>query len=104
MTDPMGVGRNFTEILRVIDALQLGHKHSSATPADWTSGSQDIFPPGITNEQSKDLFPQSWDEIRPCLRMTQVRVRSYPAQPLSLRTGAVIGTPGTHGDDRTRGP
>lgn len=72
MTYPMNVGRNFAEILRVIDALQLGDKHRVATPADWTPGSKVIIPPSIKNEQAKDLFPQGWDEIRPYLRMTQV--------------------------------
>jgi len=72
MTYPMSVGRNFTEILRVIDALQLGDKHRVATPADWVPGGKVIIPPSITNEQAKDLFPQGWDEIRPYLRMTSV--------------------------------
>lgn len=72
MTYPMSVGRNFTEILRVIDALQLGDKHRVATPADWVPGGKVIIPPSIKNEQAKDLFPQGWDEIRPYLRMTQV--------------------------------
>jgi thioredoxin-dependent peroxiredoxin len=72
MTYPMTVGRNFAEILRVIDALQLGDKHRVATPADWTPGTKVIIPPSITNEQAKDIFPQGWDEIRPYLRMTQV--------------------------------
>ena len=72
MTYPMSVGRNFTEILRVIDALQLGDKYRVATPADWTPGAKVIIPPSIKNEQAKDLFPQGWDEIRPYLRMTQV--------------------------------
>ncbi|MBK6961670.1 MAG: peroxiredoxin [Gammaproteobacteria bacterium] len=72
MTYPMNVGRNFAEILRVIDALQLGDKHRVATPADWTPGGKVIIPPSIKNEQAKDLFPQGWDEIRPYLRMTQV--------------------------------
>lgn len=72
MTYPMSVGRNFTEILRVIDALQLGDKHRVVTPADWVPGGKVIIPPSIKNEQAKDLFPQGWDEIRPYLRMTSV--------------------------------
>lgn len=72
MTYPMSVGRNFTEILRVIDALQLSDKHKVALPADWKPGDKVIIPPSIGNEQAKDLFPQGWDEIRPYLRMTQV--------------------------------
>lgn len=72
MTYPMSVGRNFAEILRVIDALQLSDKHRVATPADWMPGGKVIIPPSIKNEQAKDMFPQGWDEIRPYLRMTQV--------------------------------
>lgn len=72
MTYPMSVGRNFTEILRVIDALQLGDRHRVATPADWKPGDRVIIPPSIKNEQARDLFPQGWDEIRPYLRMTCV--------------------------------
>ncbi|MGB0954918.1 MAG: peroxiredoxin [Panacagrimonas sp.] len=73
MTYPMSVGRNFTEILRVIDALQMGDKHKIATPADWKPGDKVIIPPSIANEQARDLFPQGWDEIRPYLRVTQVQ-------------------------------
>lgn len=72
MTYPMSVGRNFDEILRVIDALQAGDKHRIATPADWTPGKPVIIPPSIKNEQAKDLFPQGWNEIKPYLRMTEV--------------------------------
>jgi peroxiredoxin (alkyl hydroperoxide reductase subunit C) len=72
MTYPMSVGRNFAEILRVIDALQLGDKHHIATPADWTPGSRVIIPPSIKNEQAKSLFPQGWEEIRSYLRLTHI--------------------------------
>lgn len=72
MTYPMSVGRNFTEILRVIDALQLGDKYRVATPADWKPGDKVIIPPSIDNEQARKLFPQGWDELRPYLRLTQV--------------------------------
>ncbi len=72
LTYPMSVGRNFTEILRVIDALQLGDAHKVATPADWKPGDKVIIPPSIANEQARDLFPQGWDEVRPYLRVTKV--------------------------------
>ncbi len=72
MTYPMSVGRNFDEILRVIDALQLGDKNRIATPADWRPGDKVIIPPTISNEEAKGLFPQGWDEIRPYLRFTDV--------------------------------
>lgn len=73
MTYPMSVGRNFDEILRVIDALQTGDKHGIATPADWLPGNKVIIPPSVTNEQASVKFPQGWDELRPYLRFTQVK-------------------------------
>ncbi len=72
MTYPMNVGRNFDEILRVIDALQLGDAKRIATPADWRPGDKVIIPPNIDNEEAKDLFPHGWDEIRPYLRLTSI--------------------------------
>lgn len=72
MTYPMSVGRNFDEILRVIDALQLGDEKKVATPADWRPGEKVIIPPSISNEDAKDIFPQGWEEIRPYLRLTEV--------------------------------
>lgn len=72
MTYPMNVGRNFDEILRVIDALQLGDRAKIATPADWMPGDQVIIPPSIDNAAAKDLFPQGWNEIRPYLRVTSI--------------------------------
>ncbi|PCI87453.1 MAG: peroxidase [Hyphomicrobiales bacterium] len=72
LTYPMNVGRNFDEILRVIDALQLADAKSIATPADWKLGDDVIIPPSIDNEAAKDLFPQGWNEIRPYLRTTKV--------------------------------
>lgn len=72
MTYPMNVGRNFDEILRVIDALQLADEKKIATPADWRPGDKVIIPPSITNDEAKDIFPQGWDEVRPYLRLTEV--------------------------------
>lgn len=72
MTYPMNVGRNFDEILRVIDALQLSDAKGVATPADWRMGDKVIIPPTVTNEAAKDIFPQGWDEVRPYLRFTEV--------------------------------
>ena len=72
MTYPMNVGRNFDEILRVIDALQLSDAKKVATPADWRPGNKVIIPTSISNEAAKDIFPQGWDELRPYLRLTDV--------------------------------
>ena len=72
MTYPMNVGRNFDEILRVIDALQLADAKSIATPADWVPGGKVIIPTSITNDQAKEMFRQGWEEQRPYLRVTSV--------------------------------
>lgn len=72
MTYPMSVGRNFDEILRVIDSLQLGDAKRIATPADWRKGQEVIIPPSIGNDEAKTLFPQGWTEHRPYLRTTKV--------------------------------
>ncbi len=72
MTYPMSVGRNFDEILRVLDALQTGDKYNIATPADWRPGNDVIIPPSISNEKAKEMFPQGWNEIRSYLRLTSV--------------------------------
>jgi len=70
MTYPMDVGRNFDEILRVIDALQTGDTNHIATPADWRPGDAVIIPPSIDDVAAKDLFPQGWTTVRPYLRTT----------------------------------
>lgn len=72
MVYPMSVGRNFDEILRVIDALQLSDAKRIATPADWQPGKKVIIPPSISNEDATKLFPKGWDELRPYLRLTDV--------------------------------
>ncbi len=72
MTYPMSVGRNFDEILRVIDALQAGDKNGIATPADWSVGDKVIIPPSVSNEEATKKFPQGFNEIRPYLRYTSI--------------------------------
>lgn len=72
LTYPMNVGRNFDEILRVIDALQLADAKNIATPADWQKGGEVIIPTSIDSEAAKIQFPQGWTEIRPYLRMTKI--------------------------------
>ena len=72
MTYPMSVGRNFDEILRVIDALQTGDKHKIATPADWVPGQKVIIPPSVTDADATDAFPQGFDTIRPYLRTVKI--------------------------------
>jgi peroxiredoxin (alkyl hydroperoxide reductase subunit C) len=72
LTYPMAVGRNFDEILRVIDALQLADAKNCALPADWRVGGDVIIPPSISDEKAKDMFPNGWVELRPYLRMTKL--------------------------------
>ncbi|GAB4476450.1 MAG: peroxiredoxin [Erythrobacter tepidarius] len=72
MTYPMSVGRNFHEILRVIDSLQLADKARIATPADWRPGAKVIIPPSIPDEKAKEMFPQGFETIKPYLRMVHV--------------------------------
>jgi thioredoxin-dependent peroxiredoxin len=69
LTYPMSTGRNFEEIVRVIDSLQLTAKHSVATPANWKQGDDCIIPPAISDEQAKDKFPEGWKTLKPYLRM-----------------------------------
>ena len=72
MTYPMAVGRNFDEILRVLDALQTGDQHGIATPADWRPGNKVIIPPSVNNVDAAKKFPQGFDEIKPYLRYVEV--------------------------------
>jgi len=68
LTYPASTGRNFDEILRVIDSLQLTAKHKVATPANWNHGDDCIIVPAVTNEQAKTLFPGGFTEVKPYLR------------------------------------
>ncbi|VAW24734.1 Alkyl hydroperoxide reductase subunit C-like protein [hydrothermal vent metagenome] len=72
LTYPMNVGRNFDEILRVIDALQLADAHTIATPADWKPGDRVIIPPTVSDEDAKRNYPNGFETIRPYLRTTSV--------------------------------
>ena len=71
ITYPASTGRNFAEILRAIDSLQLTDRHKVATPADWQYGDKVIIVPSLSNEQAKELFPDGWDEQKPYLRTVE---------------------------------
>lgn len=70
LTYPPSAGRNFDEILRVIDSLQLTDNYSVATPADWQDGDDVVVVPTISTEDAKQKFPKGVTELRPYLRMT----------------------------------
>ena len=70
LTYPPSTGRNFLEILRVIDSLQLTAYHSVATPADWEQGEDVVISPSISSEDAVEKFPKGFEEVRPYLRMT----------------------------------
>ncbi len=71
LTYPASTGRNFDEILRVIDSLQLTDSNKVATPVNWRQGDDVIISPGLSNEDAAKLFPGGWDEQRPYLRLTK---------------------------------
>ena len=68
ITYPASTGRNFDEVLRVIDSLQLTAKFKVATPANWTDGEDVIIGAAVTDEEAKTLFPAGWKTIKPYLR------------------------------------
>ncbi len=72
MTYPMSVGRNFDEILRVIDALQTGDAKGVALPADWRPGDRVIIPPTVSDADAAQKFPQGFEIIRPYLRTVDI--------------------------------
>jgi alkyl hydroperoxide reductase subunit AhpC len=69
ITYPASTGRNFDEILRVIDSLQLTSDKKVATPVNWRSGDDCIIVPAVTNEEAATLFPGGWKEVKPYLRV-----------------------------------
>jgi len=75
MTYPMTTGRNFDEILRVIDSVQLTAKHMVATPANWKRGEDVIIAPSITDSDAKSMFPEGWKTIKPYLRKTKQPIK-----------------------------
>ncbi len=68
---PMTAGRNFDEVLRVIDAMQLNEKQRLATPVNWKPGDPAIIPTAIKDDEARTLFPQGFKTLKPYLRMVQ---------------------------------
>ena len=66
---PMSTGRNFDEVLRLLDSCQLTAKHTVATPVNWKPGEDVIIPPSVSDEQAKQKFPKGWKTLKPYLRI-----------------------------------
>lgn len=71
LTYPMTSGRNFDEVLRLLDSCQLATKHKVATPVNWQPGDDVIIPPSVSEEEAKKKFPDGWTTIKPYLRVTK---------------------------------
>jgi alkyl hydroperoxide reductase subunit AhpC len=70
ITYPQTTGRNFDEILRVIDSLQLTDAHRVATPVNWKPGEDVIIVPAVSDEEARRKFPKGWRALKPYLRLT----------------------------------
>jgi alkyl hydroperoxide reductase subunit AhpC len=66
---PMSSGRNFDEVLRALDSIQLSAKHTVATPVNWKPGEDVIIPTSVSEEQAKQKYPAGWKTLKPYLRM-----------------------------------
>jgi alkyl hydroperoxide reductase subunit AhpC len=73
LTYPPSTGRNFQEVLRVIDSLQLTDRHKVATPVNWQPGERAIIVPSVSDEQARERFPQGWEAQKPYLRWVDVK-------------------------------
>src|SRR4029077_14498333 len=65
----MSSGRNFDEVLRLLDSLQLNARHNVATPVNWRPGEDVIIPPAVSDEQAREKYPQGWTTLKPYLRV-----------------------------------
>jgi len=67
---PMSTGRNFAEVLRALDSIQLTAAHNVATPVNWKNGDDVIIPTSVSDEDAKKKFPKGWKTLKPYLRVT----------------------------------
>jgi thioredoxin-dependent peroxiredoxin len=68
---PMTTGRNFAEILRVLDSMQLTAAHKVATPANWTPGDDVIIVPAVSDDEARQKYPDGWKTLKPYLRIVK---------------------------------
>jgi thioredoxin-dependent peroxiredoxin len=68
---PMTTGRNFDEVLRVLDSMQLTARHQVATPVNWKPGNDVIIVPAVTDEMAKEKYPEGWKTVKPYLRLVK---------------------------------
>jgi alkyl hydroperoxide reductase subunit AhpC len=71
LTYPMSTGRNFDEILRVLDSMQLTAKHKVATPVNWKNGDEVIILAAVSNEDAEKMFPSGWKTVKPYMRVVK---------------------------------
>ena len=71
LTYPMTTGRNFDEVLRVLDSMQLTVEHKVATPANWKNGDDVIIVPAVSDDEAKKMFPEGWKTVKPYLRVVK---------------------------------
>ena len=83
LTYPASTGRNFDELLRVIDSLQLADDHKVATPANWKPGEDVVILPSVSNTEAAELFPAGYKELKPYLRVTPQPNFEPPGQEAS---------------------
>ena len=69
LTYPMSTGRNFDEVLRLLDSIQLTAKHKVATPVNWKQGQDVIIVPAVSNEDAKQKYPGGWKSPKPYIRI-----------------------------------
>jgi thioredoxin-dependent peroxiredoxin len=79
---PMTTGRNFDEVLRVIDSLQLTAKHRVATPVNWQQGDKVIIAGSVSNDEAKEIWPDGWESPKP-----YIRIVDQPESPVLAETG-----------------
>ena len=72
LTYPMSNGRDFDEILRLLDAMQLSARHGVATPANWRPGGDVVIPTSVSDEAARERFPQGWKTLKPYLRVVKL--------------------------------